>query len=84
MFTTTLTTEGFETLKYEIKKELASELKDILSSQAEVLTRGEAAQFLKISKPTLDKLVARKEIPYMILGDQKRFIKSDLLNLGKN
>ena len=84
MFTITLDTEGFETLKYEIKKELASELKDILSSQEEVLTRGEAAQFLKISKPTLDKLVARKEIPYMILGDQKRFIKSDLLNLGKN
>ena len=84
MFTTTLTTEGFETLKYEIKKELASELKDILSSQEEVLTRGEAAQFLKISKPTLDKLVARKEIPYMILGDQKRFVKSDLLNLGRN
>ena len=84
MFTTTLTTEGFETLKYEIKKELASELKDILSSQAEVLTRSEAAQFLKISKPTLDKLVAKKEIPYMILGDQKRFVKSDLLNLGRN
>jgi excisionase family DNA binding protein len=50
----------------------------------EVFNRSEAAQFLKISKPTLDKLVARKEIPYMILGDQKRFIKSDLLNLGKN
>ena len=84
MFTITLDTEGFETLKYEIKNELASELKDIFSSQEEVLTRGEAAQFLKISKPTLDKLVAKKEIPYMILGDQKRFIKSDLLNLGKN
>ena len=27
MFTITLNTEGFETLKYEIKKELASELK---------------------------------------------------------
>ena len=84
MFTITLNTEGFETLKYEIKNELASELKDIFSSQEEVLTRGEAAQFLKISKPTLDKLVTKKEIPYMILGDQKRFIKSDLLNLGKN
>jgi len=84
MFTITLNTEGFETLKYEIKKELASELKDILSSQAEVLTRGEAAQFLKISKPTLDKLVAKKEVPFMILGDQKRFIKSDLLNIGRS
>ena len=84
MFTTTLTTEGFETLKYEIKKELASELKDIFSSQEEVLTRGEAAQFLKISKPTLDKLVAKKVVPFMILGDQKRFIKSDLLNIGRS
>ncbi len=84
MFTTTLTTEGFETLKYEIKKELASELKDILSSQEEVLTRGEAAQFLKISKPTLDKLVAKKEVPFMMLGDQKRVIKSDVLNIGRS
>ena len=50
----------------------------------EVFNRNQAAQFLKISKPTLDKLVARKEIPYMILGDQKRFVKSDLLNLGRN
>ena len=50
MFTITLDTEGFETLKYEIKNELASELKDIFSSQEEVLTRSEAAQFLKISK----------------------------------
>ena len=84
MFTTTLTAEGFETLKYEIKKELASELKDILSSQEEVLTRGEAAQFLKISKPTLDKLVAKKEVPFMMLGDQKRVIKSDVLNIGRS
>ena len=84
MFTITLNTEGFETLKYEIKKELASELKDILSSQAEVLTRSEAAQFLKISKPTLDKLVAKEVVPFMILGDQKRFIKSDLLNIGRS
>jgi excisionase family DNA binding protein len=50
----------------------------------EVFNRNQAAQFLKISKPTLDKLVAKKEIPYMILGDQKRFVKSDLLNLGRN
>ena len=84
MFTITLNTEGFETLKYEIKKELASELKDILSSQEEVLTRGEAAQFLKISKPTLDKLVAKKEVPFMMLGDQKRVIKSDVLNIGRS
>ena len=60
------------------------ELTAVQPEAEEVFNRSEAAQFLKISKPTLDKLVARKEIPYMILGDQKRFIKSDLLNLGKN
>ena len=73
MFTITLNTEGFETLKYEIKKELASELKDILSSQAEVLTRSEAAEFLKISKPTLYKLINSNSIPFIKIGDQKRF-----------
>ena len=50
----------------------------------EVLTRSEAAQFLKISKPTLDKLVAKEVVPFMLLGDQKRFIKSDLLNIGRS
>ena len=48
----------------------------------EVFNRSEAAQFLKISKPTLDKLVAKEVVPFMILGDQKRFIKSDLLKMG--
>ena len=46
--------------------------------------QAEAAQFLKISKPTLDKLVAKEVVPFMILGDQKRFIKSDLLNIGRS
>jgi len=50
----------------------------------EVFNRSEAAQFLKISKPTLDKLVAKEVVPFMILGDQKRFIKSDLLNIGRS
>ena len=60
------------------------ELTAVQPEAEEVFNRSEAAQFLKISKPTLDKLVAKKEIPYMILGDQKRFVKSDLLNLGRN
>jgi len=60
------------------------ELTAVQPEAEEVFNRSEAAQFLKISKPTLDKLVARKEIPYMILGDQKRFIKSDLLNIGRS
>ena len=50
----------------------------------EVFNRSEAAEFLKISKPTLDKLVAKNEIQYMMLGDQKRFIKSHLLNIGRS
>ena len=50
----------------------------------EVFNRNQAAQFLKISKPTLDKLVAKGVVPFMILGDQKRFIKSDLLNIGRS
>ena len=60
------------------------ELTAVQPEAEEVFNRSEAAQFLKISKPTLDKLVAKEVVPFMILGDQKRFIKSDLLNIGRS
>ena len=60
------------------------ELTAVQPEAEEVFNRSEAAEFLKISKPTLDKLVAKGEVPFMILGDQKRFIKSDLLNIGRS
>ena len=60
------------------------ELTAVQPEAEEVFNRSEAAQFLKISKPTLDKLVAKKEVPFMMLGDQKRVIKSDVLNIGRS
>jgi hypothetical protein len=55
------------------------ELTAVQPEAEEVFNRSEAAQFLKISK-----LVAKGVVPFMILGDQKRFIKSDLLNIGRS
>ena len=60
------------------------ELTAVQPEAEEVFNRSEAAEFLKISKPTLDKLVTKGVVPFMILGDQKRFIKSDLLNIGRS
>lgn len=45
----------------------------------EVLTPKEAADFLKISLPTLYQLKANKKIPYGKAGGQLRFIKSELI-----
>lgn len=60
------------------------ELTAVQPEAEEVFNRSEAAEFLKISKPTLDKLVAKEVVPFMMLGNQKRFIKSDLLNIGRS
>ena len=56
----------------------------IIPSDLSEISLKQYQKFLKISKPTLDKLVAKEVVPFMILGDQKRFIKSDLLNIGRS
>ena len=80
MFNFNIDDEAFKAFKYE----LISEVKKELTFQEEIFKTSEAAEFLKISKPTLYKLINGNSIPLIKIGDQKRFRKSDLLNLGKN
>ena len=80
MFNFNIDDEAFKAFKYE----LISEVKKELTFQEEIFKTSEAAEFLKISKPTLYKLINSNSIPFLKIGDQKRFRKSDLLNLGKN
>ena len=80
MFNFNIDDEAFKAFKYE----LISEVKKELIFQEEIFKTSEAAEFLKISKPTLYKLINSNSIPFIKIGDQKRFRKSDLLNLGKN
>tara|TARA_A100000164_G_scaffold247122_1_gene219887 strand:+ start:306 stop:548 length:243 start_codon:yes stop_codon:yes gene_type:complete len=80
MFNFNIDDEAFKAFKYE----LISEVKKELTFQEEIFKTSEAAEFLKISKPTLYKLINGNSIPFIKIGDQKRFRKSDLLNLGKN
>ena len=80
MFNFNIDDEAFKAFKYE----LISEVKKELTFQEEIFKTSEAAEFLKISRPTLYKLINSNSIPFIKIGDQKRFRKSDLLNLGKN
>ena len=80
MFNFNIDDEAFKAFKYE----LISEVRKELTFQEEIFKTSEAAEFLKISKPTLYKLINGNSIPFIKIGDQKRFRKSDLLNLGKN
>ena len=80
MFNFNIDDEAFKAFKYE----LISEVKKELTFQEEIFKTSEAAEFLKISEPTLYKLINGNSIPFIKIGDQKRFRKSDLLNLGKN
>ena len=80
MFNFNIDDEAFKAFKYE----LISEVKKELTFQEEIFKTSEAAEFLKISKPTLYKLINSNSIPFIKIGDQKRFRKSYLLNLGKN
>ena len=48
------------------------------------LTTEDACQFLSISRQTLYKLVKAKKIPGRKVGDNYRFLKSDLIHYFKN
>ena len=58
----------------------------LLESQEtdKALTTEDACQFLSISRQTLYKLVKAKKIPGRKVGDNYRFLKSDLLRYFKN
>lgn len=46
----------------------------------EILTRKEAAKFLKVSLSTLDKIAKYEKLPFYKILDSVRFKKSDLNN----
>ena len=53
-------------------------------NEDKALTTEDACQFLSISRQTLYKLVKAKKIPGRKVGDNYRFLKSDLIRYFKN
>jgi len=53
-------------------------------TEDKALTTEDACQFLSISRQTLYKLVKSKKIPGRKVGDNYRFLKSDLIRYFKN
>lgn len=77
--------------KYElgdlIREVLSEELEKVLAylnkPEDEVLTAKEAANFLRISLTSLHKCVAEETIRSFTIGRGRRFLKSNLVQLGK-
>ena len=57
---------------------------NVLEGFDKALTTEDACQFLSISRQTLYKLVKAKRIPGRKVGDNYRFLKSDLIRYFKN
>ena len=54
-----------------------------LQEDEKAMTTEDACQFLSISRQTLYKLVKSKKIPGRKVGDNYRFLKSDLIRYFK-
>ena len=71
-----------------IQKELGDKKmsKNVLLDRGsdKALTTEDACDFLSISRQTLYKLVKAKKIPGRKVGDNYRFLKSDLIHYFKN
>lgn len=53
-------------------------------SQKDIMTREEAAEYLRYSLSSFDRLVRQGKIPYHVLvGGAKRFIRTELLEFVK-
>ena len=74
--------------------ELEELIRDLLSNELnkswspiqlddQVLSAKEASVFLRISMPTLDRLVAETAIPHFRVGRNRLFLKSYLVQFGK-
>lgn len=55
-----------------------------LQEDEKALTTEDACDFLSISRQTLYKLVKAKKIPGRKVGDNYRFLRSDLIHYFKN
>lgn len=66
------------------REELREVLQDILkeawveNSNEEIMTIREAAEYLKVSVPTVRKMIAEKEIPFFQRGQVIRLNRSDI------
>ena len=49
----------------------------------DILTEDEACEFLKITRPTLWNRRKEGKVKYMKVGKGFRYLRSDLLNIGK-
>lgn len=45
----------------------------------ELLDREEAARFLRVSLGTLDRATRDQGLPFLLVGDARRFVKADLI-----
>lgn len=43
-------------------------------------TKREAARFLAVSTSTLDRLVAKRHLPFVLIGGRRRFREADVLS----
>src|SRR6188768_4019457 len=68
-----------EALRDTVAQAVALALDGIQPAQSpEVLTRKEAAELLRTSLATLDRL-CREGLPFHLLGDSRRFVRAELL-----
>ena len=65
-------------MAHAMNKHLLQETED------KALTTEDACEFLSISRQTLYKLVKSKKIPGRKVGDNYRFLRSDLIRYFKN
>lgn len=63
---------------------MAKQLWSPIENSDRALTTEAACEFLSISRQTLYKLVKQKRIPGRKVGDNYRFLKSDLIRYFKN
>ncbi|MBT2735327.1 helix-turn-helix domain-containing protein [Bacillus sp. ISL-7] len=63
----------------EVLQEMLSEMQNE-SGREEIFTIREAADYLKVSVPTVRKMIANKEIPFFQRGQVIRINRNDLQN----
>jgi len=62
----------------EVKREVAKTAGIGCEHQIDLLTRKEAAEYLKISLSTLDKMTKSDQIPFYKIGDSIKYIKTEI------
>lgn len=74
-----LTPEQLRKLMLEAVADALAEVSPGSAPPSEVLTRSEAASFLRCSLATLDRLCREEALPFHRLGDCRRFTRAELL-----